>query len=504
MNPLTRQVLDRHASAIPTPFSGAEYPERILQFGEGNFLRAFVDWMVQRLNAAGRVQGRVVVVQPLAQGLVETLNAQDGLYTLLLRGVQEARVVEQREVITAISRGLNPYADWSAFLATARQPELRFVVSNTTEAGIAYVAEPFPAHTCPASFPAKLTAWLYARYQHFHGSPEAGVVLLPCELIDRNGDVLKRCVLQQATVWGRGDGFRTWLETQCTFCTTLVDRIVTGYPREEAAALATELGYEDKLLVAGEIFHLWVIEGPQALQEELPFAQAGLNVLWTSNLEPYRTRKVRILNGAHTMTVLAAYLAGRETVRDCVNDPLLSAYLRQGIFEEIIPTLDLSADEKQQFAEAVLERFANPFIHHQLLSIALNSVSKFAVRVLPSLLAYRERRGVVPPTLTFSLAALLAFYRGEAQPDGMLQGMRDGCRYPIKDDPAVLQAFIAAWSRNSPAEVCHGILTRTDWWGQDLSAVPGLAEAVTVHLQRIVREGMTAALQAVVVPEVRA
>ena len=475
-----------------------EFPERILQFGEGNFLRAFVDWMINRLNARGLFNGRVVVVQPIAQGLVPALNKQDGLYTLLLRGLQNGEVIEEREIITSVSRGINPYAEWDAYLACAANPDLRFIVSNTTEAGIAYLEEPRPVDACPNSFPAKVTAFLHARFRHFGGAAAAGMVLIPCELIDRNGDNLKRAVLQHARAWELADGFAAWVEEHCAFLNTLVDRIVTGYPKEEAAEICAELGYEDTLLDTGEIFHLWVIEGGARYRAELPFEQAGLNVIWTDNMEPYRTRKVRILNGAHTMTVLAAYLAGRETVRESVEDALIGAYMRQGIFDEIIPILELPAEEKARFAEAVFERFRNPFIRHLLLSIALNSVSKFAVRVLPSLLEYREHTGALPTTLTFSLAALLAFYRGTEIADGALQGARDGQPYPIKDDAPVLAEFAAAWTAFAQDSDVQALVRRIlgqPWWGQDLTAVRGLADAVAAYLHTILEKGMVAAME---------
>ena len=477
-------------------------PERVLQFGEGNFLRAFVDWMINALNVQGQFNGSVVVVQPITQGLITQLNAQDGLYTLLLRGMQDGQVIDQREIITAISRGINPYSDWSAFLATAENPAMRFIVSNTTEAGIAFVAESQPIDNCPTSFPAKVTAWLYARYQYFHGSVDAGMVIIPCELIDRNGDTLRKCVAQYVQTWQLDDCFATWVQTSCVFLNTLVDRIVTGYPREEVAALTTELGYEDQLLDTGEIFHLWVIEGDSRLRKELPFHTIGLNVLWTDKLEPYRTRKVRILNGAHTMTVLAAFLAGKESVRESVEDPVINAYMRKGLFTEIIPLLDLPENEKTQFAESVLERFCNPFIKHQLLSIALNSVSKFAVRVLPSLQVYIEKQAKVPEVLSFSLAALLAFYHSAYEEDGVIYGLRDGHSYPIRDDAAILKVFSAAWAactvEGDLHALCQTILSQITWWGSDLTRLPGLLDTVVIHLNMIQSLGMMHALHNIV------
>ncbi|HEY3378919.1 MAG TPA: tagaturonate reductase [Armatimonadota bacterium] len=500
MKPLSRALLASESYGVAIgPLQ--QMPERIMQFGEGNFLRAFVDWMVNAMNRQGLFQGKVVVVQPLPEGLVPQLNAQDGLYTLLLRGMQQGQVVEETEVITSVSRGIDPYADFSGFLQCAGNIDLRVIISNTTEAGITFVDEPFPIAACPASFPAKITVFLYARYVHFAGAAGTGMILLPCELIDRNGDNLRRCVLQYIDAWGLEPGFRAWVEKSNFFLNTLVDRIVTGYPREEVTQLGEQLGYDDALLDTGEIFHLWVIEGDARFAEELPFTQAGLNVLWTDNMEPYRTRKVRILNGAHTMTVLAAYLYGKDTVRECVEDPCIGAFMRAGIFDEIIPTLDLPEAEKAQFAEDVLERFRNPFIRHLLLSISLNSVSKWKVRVLPSLCEYVTRRGTLPPALTFSLAALLAFYRGTEMVDGVLQGSRDGQPYPVKDEPEVLEVFAALWrdyaAHGDLAALCRNALAHADFWGQDLTTVPGLTDAVTADLTQIVHDGMAAALQAI-------
>ncbi len=480
----------------------AEAPERVVQFGEGNFLRSFVDWMIDAMNGRGLFGGHVVVVQPIERGTVDVLNAQDGLYTLILRGLQGGQVVEQRQVITAISRGIDPYRDWNGFLAVAEQPELRFAVSNTTEAGIAYVDEQRPSHGCPASFPAKVTAFLYRRFGRFRGDPAKGIVFLPCELIDRNGAQLRACVLRHAAAWNLGPEFTGWVSEHNRFLNTLVDRIVPGYPHEEATALAEQLGYEDRLLAAGEIFHIWVIEGDAQVAKELPLTQAGLNVVWTSDLQPFRTRKVRILNGAHTMMALAAFLAGLDTVRECVEDPVLGPYVRRGVFDEILPLLTLPAQDTRAFADDVMERLANPFIKHNLISIALNSVSKYRVRVLPSLLEYRTAYGRVPPALTFSLAALLAFYRGTEIRDGALAGTRGNGPYVVKDDAPVLGAFAEQWSafdqhRDADA-LSRAVLARTDFWGEDLSALPDLVEAVSLHLSRILQGGVRQALSALV------
>jgi len=476
----------------------AEFPERVLQFGEGNFLRSFVDWMIDTMNRRDLFGGRAVVVQPIERGLVDVLNQQDGLYTLILRGLQGGKIVEQREVIAAISRGIDPYRDWDAFLAAAAQPDLRFVVSNTTEAGIAYLDEPRPAGRCPASFPAKAAALLAERFSRLDGDPAKGLIFLPCELIDRNGDQLRSCVLRHAVAWGLSQACVRWMTGCNRFLNTLVDRIVPGYPHEEIPSLTEQLGYEDRLLTTGEIFHVWVIEGDAEVAKELPLTKAGLNVVWTPDLQPFRTRKVRILNGAHTMMALAANLAGLDTVRECVEDPVLGPYVRRGVFDEILPLLTLPAEETHAFAEEVMERLANPFIKHNLISIALNSVSKYRVRVLPSLLEYRAAHHRLPPALTFSLAALLAFYRGTTIVDGALMGQRERGPYPVKDDVPVLDVFADQWRRyerhRDTLALCQALLVRTDFWGEDLSALPDLLEGVTAQVARILQTGVRQAI----------
>jgi len=475
-----------------------QYPERVLQFGEGNFLRAFVDWMINAMNAQGLFCGRVVVVQPIPQGLVSVLNEQDGLYTVLLHGLQKGERVESRNLVTSVSRGIDPYNHWADFLSCAGNPDLRFIVSNTTEAGIAYVDEPMPTRQCPASYPAKLAALLHERYRRFDGAPDKGFIIIPCELIDRNGDNLKKCVLQHCDAWKLGDDFRNWLEQSNTFFNTLVDRIVTGYPKAEHEKITAELGYEDRLLDTGEIFHLWVIEGGKRYRSELPFEEAGLNVLWTDDMTPYRTRKVRILNGAHTTMVPAAHLAGKKITRECVEDPVIGAYLKRAVFEEIVPTIDLPADECTAFAEDVLERFSNPFINHALLDIAPNSISKYPVRVLPSLLEYHKRTGKLPRVLSFSLAALIAFYRGTEIENGVLKGSVNGIEYPIKDDLANLEFFADCWKNYAGEQDTAGLVNRalakSEYWEQDLNDVPGLAEIVTADLSAILSKGAGAAI----------
>jgi tagaturonate reductase len=471
--------------------AGLAWPEKILQFGEGNFLRGFADWKVDEMNRKGLFQGRIVVVQPVKQGLADVLQNQDGLYTLFLRGIQGGRLVESRQVITAISRALNPYPQWAEVVAVARSEELRFVFSNTTEAGIAYADEPHQPQQCPNTFPAKVTALLYERFQAVQGDAAKGLVFMPCELIEQNGTKLKEFVLQYATAWKLPPAFAAWVESANYFLNTLVDRIVPGYPKEEAARLSAELGYEDKLMVAGEIFHLWVIEGPQALAEEIPFHKAGLNVVWTNDLAPYRSRKVRVLNGAHTASVLGAFLSGLNTVGEMMKDPVFGQLVHQAVFDEIVPQLKLDPEDRRQYAEAVLERFRNPFIKHELLSISLNSVSKWKVRVLPSLLDYVKATGKLPPALTYSLAALIRFYDGRPVSERELTGTRKGHPYPIRDDADILQFFAAQWQAYHTTHDLHqlvrAVLSNTHFWGRDLTEIKGFSAAIEGHLRHLLQ-----------------
>lgn len=487
MRRLTRPAADEPAA-----------PVNVIQFGEGNFLRAFVDWMFERINCDTAFSGRVQIVQPLPEGRVDVLNEQGGRYTVVLRGLRQGTPVVETLPVTCVAGGIDPYRDWQGFLTTAENPDLRFVVSNTTEAGIAYMAQPQPGESCPDSFPAKLTALVYRRWTHFGGAPGKGLIFLPCELIDRNGDKLKECMVRHARDWALPSAFTDWLAAHCIFANTLVDRIVTGFPEAEAAALFEELGYEDRLLVTGELFHLWVIEAPRAIERELPFREAGLNVVWTGDLTPYRNRKVRVLNGAHTASVLAAWLAGCDTVGDMMQDAQLGAFVRGAVFDEVVPGVALPDAERLAFAEAVLERFANPFIQHRLLDISLNSVAKWPVRVWPSVVSYWEARHCLPPRLTFSLAALLRFYQCQPGDDGRYWAVRDGDAYEVRDDPAVLKAFSEAWGRygshHDPVALARELVCDRALWREDLTTVPGFAEAVGRCVGEIITHGVRGAM----------
>lgn len=414
--------------------------ERVIQFGEGGFLRGFVDYFFQKLADKGLFDGSVVIVQPIEKGMCDMLMKQNCEYNLFLRGVENGQVVDEHTHINVISRCVNPYTDYEAYMKLAENPDFRFIVSNTTEAGIEFVDDNKLEDIPAKSFPGKLTQLLYKRYQL--GLP--GFIVLSCELIDHNGEELLKCCQQYAELWGLEEGFKIWLKTENDFCSTLVDRIVTGFPRDEHAALCERIGEQDNMMDTAEIFHLWVIQGDH--EDELPLQKAGFHVIWTDNVDPYKKRKVRILNGAHTSMVLGAHLYGLETVGQCLKDEKVSALLKKCIFQEIIPTIG-DTEDNRAFGEAVLERFSNPFIKHLLLSIALNSVSKFKARVLPTILEYREQNGRYPQGLVFSLAALIAFYRTDSA-----------------NDNEEIMNFMKT------AEV-EDILRREDYWGEDLTAL---------------------------------
>ena len=448
-------------------------PERVLQFGEGNFLRAFAEDFIDRMNEAAGFDAKVVLVQPRGghPEAADLYARQQGLYTLILRGRENGEAVERTRVISCVSRCLDPKRDWEALLDCAENPDLRFIISNTTEAGIDFDPACRLDDAPPASFPAKLTAFLYERWKR----GGRGFVILSCELIDRNGDELRRCVNEYGKLWGLEADFAAWVEEENLFCSTLVDRIVTGVSKDETPRLCEKLGYEDALIDAGEVFAAWVIEGPQSLKNELPFEQAGLPVRVVDDVTPYKQRKVRILNGAHTAMVLGAYLAGKSIVRECMEDPVICGFLNKALFDEIIPTLDLPRSELTAFAASVIDRFNNPYIDHRLLSIALNSTAKWKARVLPSVTEYVKRTGELPARLTFSFAAYAAFYRKGGE--------------TVSDDEWVLD-FFRAHANDDTKTFVHALVHNERMWGDALARLPGFEAAVAAALERIDDLGM--------------
>jgi len=448
-------------------------PERVLQFGEGNFLRAFVDYFFDRLNEEAGFNGKVCLVQPIPGGdfVRNAINEQQGLYTLYLRGFENGEQVNAKRVISSVSRCINPYVDFDAFLANASNPDLRFLASNTTEAGIAYDPACKFDDRPPASFPAKLTRFMYERFRLFGTEKGKGFVILSCELIDHNGQELRRCVEKYIADWKLGEAFAAWVRDENIFCSTLVDRIVTGYPRGEAEALNEANGYIDNAIDTGECFGFWVIEGPQSIVKELGLDKTKLPIIVVDDHTPYKQRKVRILNGAHTSFVLSAYLKGFDIVRDCMNNDGVRGFMEETIYDEIIPTLSLPEQELKDFAHSVTERFKNPFIDHRLLDISLNSVSKWKARCLPSVKGYFAKFGKPPKNLSASFRALVAFYsRGEKwnAEGNALEAKRGDDTYLVRDDKKVLEWFLS--NRGCTLEeLVVKCAANTDFWGEDIN-----------------------------------
>mgnify|MGYP003371533209 FL=1 len=426
--------------------------ETILQFGTGNFLRGFADSFIDSLQKRGLYDGKIVIVSPTNSETVERINAQNGKYHLILRGIENGKEVCERTEINAVSRAVNPYHDFASFLSLAENPDLRFIISNTTEAGISFDETCQFTDKPAASFPGKLTQFLYQRYQN--GLP--GFVIFACELIDNNGKELKRCVLKYAEKWNLEPEFIRWIDSENTFCNTLVDRIVTGFPKDEAEQIFAEIGCRDMLLDTAEPYHLWVIEGD--FENELPLQKDGFNVIWTDDVSPYKKMKVRILNGSHTSLVFPSLLFGVESVGESLKDGLLGDYLHTCLFEYILPTLG-ETEENRQFASAVLERFANPYIRHLWQSISLNSVSKFTARVLPTITDYREKNKALPKPLVFSLACLIKYYK--------------------KNEPSDSKAVLDYIKTHDVGE----ILSNADLWGADLSDMTDLINDSLAYIE---------------------
>jgi tagaturonate reductase len=458
-------------------------PIKILQFGQGNFMRGFFDWQIDLLNERSGLDAGVVIVRPRGGSAAPLLDVQDGLFTVLVRGLNEQGApVKEYRTVECVQREIDPNAGYADYLALASNPDLRFVVSNTTEAGIAVNDSDRFDDAPPSAFPAKLAQFLLKRFEAFEGANDKGLVLLPCELIDQNGPALKKAVLHFARLWNLDPGFDAWIEEACTFCSTLVDRIVTGYPSADAEEIQKDLGYQDQFLVAAEYYYLFVIQGPAWVGEELKLAGADLNVKLVDDITPYKKRKVGILNGGHTTLVPVALLAGLEAVGPAVDDEGTGRYLRAAIADEIIPALGMDRKELEAYADDVILRFRNPAIHHRLASIALNSWSKFAARVMPQLLRYIEiNAGRMPRRLVLALAATMVLYRG-----GVIE---------LSDDKANLDWFAQAWARVdakewSMAQLASGWLANRALWGRDLNEVPGLTYALTVALEQIGRQGV--------------
>ena len=469
--------------------TACSHPTRIIQFGEGNFLRAFVDWIVWNTNRKTDFDAGVVVVQPIEKGMVDVLNSQDGLYHVNLQGIDKGEAVDSIQMIDVINGGLNPYTHFDDYLALAENPDIRFVISNTTEAGIAFDPSCCLEDRPASSYPGKLTQLLYHRYRHFNGDMSKGFIILPCELIFLNGKELKKCIYQYMDLWHLEPEFRTWFEQACGVYCTLVDRIVPGYPKDTIAQIHERIGYEDKLVVKGEIFHLWVIEAPESVAEEFPAGKAGLNVLFVPSEAPYHERKVTLLNGPHTVLSPVGYLSGLDTVRECVEDPEIGKFVHKVMYEELMETLNLPKPELQAFADSVVERFVNPYVKHFVTSIMLNSFPKYKTRDLPGLKTYLERKGELPKGLVLGLAAIITYYKG---------GKRGDVEIVPNDDAAIVALLKDLWASEDVRKVAEGVLGAEFIWGEDLNLIPGLADLVAADLELIRNEGMRAAVRTII------
>lgn len=457
--------------------SGEKFPVKILQFGEGNFLRAFVDYAFKTLNDEVGFNAGVAVVQPLPGGMVGMLKEQDGMYTVFLNGIKNGKNIQEIHLIDNIVQCIDPYKNFKALMDVAKEDSLEFIISNTTEAGIEYVDSDILSDESPKSFPAKVAAVLYERYKHFNGDRSKGLTIIPCELINYNADTLKTVLLQLHKLWKLEDDFAAWIDEACTFHNTLVDRIVPGYPTDKEAEFQNKLDYLDRFMVAAEPFFLWVIEGDEKLKQKIPFHKTNLDVKVVADMQPYRDRKVRILNGIHTAMVPLSLMHGNETVEETLTDSFTAKYVSEIAFNEILPTLDMDKDELKKFTEEVLDRFRNPFIRHQLSDIALNSVSKFKVRVLPTIIAYVEKYGKLPLNLVFGFACLIRFYKGDW----------NGKTLPVNDSADITEAFKAAWINSTLEGTVSEILSNTAFWGENLNEISGLSAAI-VHALEIIEE----------------
>lgn len=464
------------------------YTEKVIQFGEGNFLRAFIEWIIWKTNQKTDFNASVVVVQPIDRGMVDMLNEQDGLYHLNLQGILDGKPVDSVDLIDVISRGINPYRDFQDYLKLAEQPEMRFIISNTTEAGIAFDPSCKFTDAPASSYPGKLVQLLYHRYEHFKGDMGKGFIIFPCELIFENGKHLKECIRQYIELWKLGEDFSNWFEKACGVYSTLVDRIVPGYPRDNAAELCERVGYDDHLLDKGEIFHLWVVEAPKEIEKEFPADKAGLNVLFVPSEAPYHERKVTLLNGPHTVLAPVGYLSGLNTVRECCEDETIGAFLHKVMFDELLPTLNLPEEELRKFASAVLERFMNPFVKHFVTSIMLNAFPKFKTRDLPGLKTYLERKGELPKGIVLGLAAICTYYKG---------GKRGEDEIVVNDDEAIKKLLVDLWATGDVEAVAKGVLGAEFIWDEDLNKIPGLTGMLAIDLALIQREGMRAAVKSI-------
>ncbi|MBW3524524.1 tagaturonate reductase [Chryseobacterium sp. NKUCC03_KSP] len=466
----TKQQLNRQNSGIDT-----KLPIKIVQFGGGNFMRGFTDYVIDKMNKEAGFNAGIVNLQATPNGSIQKMEDQDNLYTLFNRGIKKGEIIDQQQIISAIQKSVNPYANYDEFLALAKEEELEFIFSNTTETGIAYDETETSYEGPHKNFPAKVAVLLHERYKHFNGATDKGLRIIPCELIEDNAFALRNIILKYAQLWNLEEGFVQWINQSNYFHNTLVDRIVPGYPKDDVGSYEEQLDYEDQNMVVSETFLLFVIQDAGNLNERIPFHKINEQILVVDDIQPYRLRKVRILNGGHTLMLAPAILSGKELVKEAIDDQFIGKFLSDAIFNEVNPTLGLDEAELKDFAEEVFDRFRNPFIKHHLASIALYFVSKFKVRVIPSLLTYVETNGKLPLNLTFSLASLIRFYQGSFGEKAL----------PLNDEEGIIAKFKEIWANEDYEKVAELALSETSFWDTDLAKVEGLKTAIAKALYEI-------------------
>ena len=470
-----------------------QLPEKVLQFGTGVLLRGLPDYFIDKANREGIFNGRIVVVKSTAQGDATAFDRQDGLYTLCIRGIEQQHKVEENIINASISRVLNASEQWKEVLDCAHNPHLQVVISNTTEVGIQLVHDDILSHP-PVSFPGKLLAFLYERFKAFGGSENSGMVIVPTELIPDNGSKLEAIVRELAHLNGMEPPFIEWLESRNEFCNSLVDRIVPGRPDSNLQAqLQSSLGYHDELLTLSEGYRLWAIQGNQRVREVLSFAEADTGVVIEPDIGLYRELKLRLLNGTHTLSCGLAFLAGGDTVKTAMDNHSTSNFISRLMHNELAPAIpyDVDPEKARAFGAQVLDRFRNPHIKHQWLSITLQYSSKMKLRCLPVLLRHYQQAATVPELFALGFAAYLLFLKATHQQDGKWYGTAQGGPYPIQDDRA--EFYFTKWQ--TPENVVSESLADRSFWGTDLTLLPGFAASVNRKLDEMRNRGVAEALE---------
>lgn len=461
-------------------------PTKILQFGGGNFLRGFIDFFIDKYNQSTGENLGISVVKVTPGSDYSEWREQDGLYHVLSKGILDGELVSEKYLVTCISKIIHCYNEWVEYILTARNRDIEFIISNTTESGLQLSEKDDVKGNIPHSFPAKLTFWLYERFQYFKNEPGTGCIIIPCELLENNGQILKDLILTQSKIWGLEAEFREWIENKNIFCNTLVDRIVPGVHQDNLKKTWQEIGCEDHLVTEGEPYHIFVIEAPEIVEKKLPLYKAGLNVVFTDDLQPYRQRKVRILNGAHTALVPVAYLGGIRIVRDAINDKYYGKFLTKIINDEILPSLDMPKEELDAYAKTIIDRFSNPYIDHYLIDISLNSFSKFKARLLPSLKKFHEKKGKIPALIPFAFTCMILFYKGKHNQEEI----------KLRDEPVVIDKMKSLWaSENDFKSIIHEVLIWEEFWGLDLTSFEGLQQMMNTYMEKIVKDGVLKALK---------